>query len=124
MKIHFRTKDTPTVKTIDTHFFDYGCVSPVMTFDLNSPETGDVSPLFKPYARSANRSLIERTYSGTEFLQKVPAKARDAYAEFPERFTCSSVQPLRDKMQTVAENRSSEWLIQLAAIFKYLVTSR
>ncbi|MFL6467428.1 MAG: hypothetical protein ACJ72Z_05675, partial [Pyrinomonadaceae bacterium] len=124
MKIHFRTKDRPEIKTIDTNFFDYGCISPVMMFDLNGPETGDIAPLFKQYTRAANRNLIERAYDGTDFLKKVPNTTRDAAAEFPERFTCSSVQPLRDKMQTRAENRGHDWVLPLAYIFKYLATSR
>jgi choloylglycine hydrolase len=124
MKVHFRTKDRPEIKTIDTHFFDYGCVSPVMTFDLNSTDSGDISPLFKPYTRTANRSLIERSYNGTDFLAKISGKDRDAASEFPERFTCASVQPLRDKMQTMAESRLPDWLVDLAFIFKYLATSR
>lgn len=124
MKIHFRTKDRPVIKTIDTKFFDQGCVSPVMMFDMNSELEGDISPQFKPYERAANRSLIERSYNGTDFLQKVPDKQRDADAEFPERFTCSSVQPLRDKMQTLAENNGTVWALTLASIFKYIATSR
>jgi choloylglycine hydrolase len=124
MKVHFRTKDRPEIKTIDAHYFDYGCVSPVIIFDLNATDSGDISPLFKPYTRAANRNLIERAFNGTEFLAKVPSKERDAAAEFPERFTCSSVQPLRDKMQTRAENAGYEWATTLAYIFNYLATSR
>lgn len=124
MKIHFHTKNRPEIKTVDLHYFDYGCVSPVMLFDLNSVAAGDVTPLFKQYSRTANRDLIQRSFNGTEFLQKVPDEARDAMAEFPEKFTCSSVQPRRDKMQTMAENRSSDWLIHFAFIFKYLAASR
>lgn len=109
MKVHFRTKDRPEIKTIDTHYFDFGCVFPAMMFDLNSTDVGDITPLFKPYTRTANRNLIERSYSGTEFLQKVPAKDRDAAAEMPERFTCGSVEPLRDKKQSSAYSLNSSF---------------
>ena len=124
MKIHYRTKSRPEIKTVDAHYFDYGCVSPVMIFDLNAEEAGDVTPNFKQYSRTANRDLIQRSFNGTEFLQKVPDKARDASAEFPERFTCASVQPLRERMQTMAENPSTDWTVRLALIFKYLAASR
>ena len=124
LKVHFRTKSRTEIRTVDLHYFDYGCVSPVMIFDLNNDGAGDVTPLFKQYSRTSNRDLIQRAFNGTEFLQKVPDKDRDAYAEFPERFTCSSVQPLRDKMQTMAENQPSGWIVQLAFIFKYLAASR
>lgn len=124
LKVHFRTKDRPEIKTIDSHYFDYGCVSPVMTFDLNSTEVGDVSPLFTSFTRAANRNLIERSYNGTDFLSKVPAKDRDAAAESPERFKCTSVFPLRDKKQNQAGFSSVDLLIPLAMIYKQFVTSR
>ena len=95
-----------------------------MTFDLNSTEAGDVSPLFTSFTRAANRSLIERSYNGTDFLSKVPAKDRDAAAESPERFKCTSVFPLRDKKQNQAEFSSVDLLIPLAMIYKQFVTSR
>jgi hypothetical protein len=123
MKVHFRTKDRRDIKTIDMHFFDYGCSSPVSTFDLNSTETGDVSPLFKPYTRAANRNLIERSFSGTDFLKNVPAKAKDLYAEFPERFTCGSVEPLRDKRQPLARFDAFEVFTAFANVYKYFITS-
>jgi penicillin V acylase-like amidase (Ntn superfamily) len=123
MKIHFRTKDQPAIKTVDMHFFDYGCSSAVSTFDLNSTETGDTSPVFKPYTRAANRNLIERSFSETDFLKNVPTKAKDSYAEFPERFTCGSVEPLRDKRQPLARLDSFNLIISLAYIYKYFITS-
>jgi penicillin V acylase-like amidase (Ntn superfamily) len=124
MKVHFRTKNRPEIKIVDAHYFDYGCVSPVMVFDLNSEGAGDVTPHFKQYSRTANRDLIQRSFNGTEFLKKVPDAARDASAEFPERFACASVRPRRDKMQTMAESQSTNWLIQISFIFKYLAASR
>jgi choloylglycine hydrolase len=124
MKVHYRTKNRPEIKSVDAHYFDYGCVSPVLMLDLNSEGTGDVTPLFVQYTRTANRDLIQRSYNGTDFLKNVPDKTRDAYAEFPERFACSSVQPLRERMQTMAVDRSSYWLVNLAFIFKYLAASR
>jgi penicillin V acylase-like amidase (Ntn superfamily) len=122
MKVHFRTKDRAEIKTVDMHFFDYGCSAPVSIFDLNTTETGDVSPLFKPYTRAANRNLIERSFSGTDFLKNVPAKAKDSYAEFPERFTCGSVEPLRDKRQPLALFEEFV-LTAFADVYKFFITS-
>ena len=124
MKIHFRTKDQTAIKTIDTHFFDYGCSSPVMIYDMNTPDADDISPMFKAYTRAANRSLVERSFSGTDFLAKTSMKVKDQVAEFPERFTCNSVEPLRDRKQTQAELSSIDLLIPLAMIYKQFVTSR
>ena len=103
MRIHFRTRSKSTIKTLDASSFDYGCASPVMILDMNGSASGEVSTMFKPYSRKANRELIQHSFNGTSFLTKVPDKIRDFYAEFPERFTCSSVEPLKDKGQKTAE---------------------
>lgn len=88
-KIYFRTRKAPKIKTIDTAAFDYSCASSVKMFDMNSGAAGEIGRLFKDYTRPANRDLIERSFSGTDFLRGVPSAAKDGYAAFPEKFTCS-----------------------------------
>jgi hypothetical protein len=127
MKIHFRTKDRPSIKSIDTSSFDYGCTAPVMIRDMNGPETGDVSEMFEPYTRKANRDLIERSFNGTDFLSRMAARARDIYAEFPERFTCSSVEPLKNKKLQSAdagEVKIVDLIFPLHLIYKQIASSR
>ena len=57
-------------------------------FDVNAKESGDVTPKFADYTRSANRSLIERSFEATEFLKAVPAQERDAAATYFDTFPC------------------------------------
>ena len=73
---------------IDTATFDYSCNSAVKMFDANAKESGEVTTRFADYTRSANRSLIERSFEATEFLKGVPAKERDEAASYPETFPC------------------------------------
>lgn len=87
-KIYFRTLQSPQIKMINAATFDYSCASAVRMFDANSKEGGEVTLKFNDYTRSANRSLIERSYQGTEFLKRVPAQERDAAASYPETFPC------------------------------------
>ena len=87
-KIYFRTLQSPQIKMIDTAAFDYTCASAVKMFDANSKESGEVTLKFAEYTRSANRSLIERSFEGTEFLKRVPAQEKDAAASYPETFPC------------------------------------
>jgi choloylglycine hydrolase len=89
-RIHFRTMQNPAIRTIDTLAFDFGCGSPVTILDINSNHSGDVTAKFIPYSRDANRDLIERAFSGTEFLKNVPGGARDSLAAYPEGFACGS----------------------------------
>ena len=90
-KIYFRTLQSPQIKMIDTAAFDYSCASAVKMFDVNSKESGEVTMKFADYTPSANRSLIERSFEGTDFLKRVPAHERDAAASYPESFPCKAV---------------------------------
>jgi penicillin V acylase-like amidase (Ntn superfamily) len=107
-KIYFRSMQSSAIKTIDTKSFDYTCGSAVKIFDVNSKESGDVTAKFADYTRKANRDLIERSFSGTEFLKGVPAAFRDQIAEFPESFTCEGVQANRKPQLATAQNNQAE----------------
>lgn len=89
-KIYFRTLQSPAIKMIDTSAFDYSCTSAVKMFDVNSKESGEVTMKFADYTLSANRSLIERSFEGTDFLKRVPAQERDTAASYPETFPCKA----------------------------------
>lgn len=87
-KIHWRSRQSPTIKTVDTKSFDNTCGSAVKIFDINSKQSGDVTTNFFDYTREANRDLIERAFGGTPFLKSVPAMAKDFLASYAENFTC------------------------------------
>lgn len=89
-RIYFRTLQTPQIRMIDARSFDYSCGSAVKILDMNSKESGDVTARFTDYTRKANRDLIERSFTGTDFLKSIPAPLRDALASYPEQFGCSS----------------------------------
>jgi hypothetical protein len=89
-KIYFRTLQSPQIKIIDTNAFDFSCASAVKMFDVNAKESGDVTPKFADYTRSANRSLIERSYDATEFLKGVPPQERDSAASYFDSFPCKA----------------------------------
>jgi penicillin V acylase-like amidase (Ntn superfamily) len=89
-KIHWRTLQSPQVKTINTKAFDYSCATAVRLFDMNANQSGDVTAKFADYTRKANRDLIERAFAGTDFLRDVPAPVKDSLASYPEQFGCSA----------------------------------
>lgn len=89
-KIHFRSLQSPAVKTVEFANFDYSCGSTVKVFDVNSALSGDVTSRFADYTRLANRDLIERAFSGTPFLKGVPAVVKDLAAGLPETFGCGT----------------------------------
>jgi choloylglycine hydrolase len=87
-QIYFRTLLSPQIKMVDAKAFDYSCAAPVKIFDINAKEGGDVTAKFSVYTRKANRDLIERTFTATDFLKDVPAQVRDLAASYPEEFPC------------------------------------
>ena len=91
-KIHWRTLQSPQIKTIDTKTFDYSCGTAVRLYDMNANQSGDVTTKFADYTRKANRDLIERAFAGTDFLRNVPAPVKDVLASYPEQFGCSAKQ--------------------------------
>lgn len=107
-KIHFRSMQSPIIKSIDTRIFDYSCGNAVKIFDVNSKESGDVTAKFTDYTRTANRDLIGRSFSGTPFLKAVPASRLDEIAQFPESFVCEGVQANRKPKLATAQNNNSE----------------
>jgi penicillin V acylase-like amidase (Ntn superfamily) len=107
-RIHFRSMQSPSVKTIDTKSFDYTCGSAVRIFDVNSKDAGEVTAKFTDYTTRANRDLIERAFNGTPFLKSVPAASRDELAQFPEGFTCGGVQANRKPALATAQNGQPE----------------
>lgn len=107
-KIHFRSRQSAAMKTIDTKLFDYSCGSAVKIFDVNSKEAGDVNAKFTDYTRAANRDLIERSFGGTPFLKLVSAAARDELAAFPESFTCDGVPSAAKPEIATAQNNAAD----------------
>lgn len=92
-RIYFRTMQSPEIKSIDTHSFDYSCASRVKILDVNTKDTGDITSKFKDYTLAANRDLIERSFSGTPFLKMVPSVFKDTLASYPEKFPCTAAPP-------------------------------
>ena len=107
-KIHFRSMQSPAIKSVDTKSFDYSCASAVKIFDVNAKESGDVTAKFADYTHKANRDLIEHSFNGTPFLKSVPAFSRDEMAEFPEKFSCEGVQANFKLRTTTAQNTQPE----------------
>ena len=113
-RIYFRTRKKPELKSIDLTTVDYGCGTPVKVLDIDTKETGDVTRHFRNYTRDVNRDLIQRAFRGTDFLKNVPDAAKDRFAEFPERFACTTKGPVTtpvDPRSLIANGQFANYLI-------------
>ncbi len=116
-KIHFRSLQSPNIKTLETNYFDYSCGSVVRIFDVNSKESGDITTKFFDYTREKNRELIERSFNGTPFLKDIPAIAKNVLSVYPESFACQANE------QKIAQEttNSGNFLTTIADVFRGII---
>ena len=122
-RIYFRTRKKSELKSIDTTTLDYSCGSSVKVLDIDHKTSGEVNKDFKNYSRQANRDLIERSFSGTEFLKNVPAESKDRFATFPERFVCAANSPVTrplDPKSLVASGQLTGYLFPAFPLYHVL----
>ena len=125
-RIYYRTRKRQELRSIDTTSLDFNCGTPVKVLDIDAKESGDVTRQFKNYRRELNRDLIERAFSGTDFLKNVPGSAKDRAADFPERFTCSLKKPgsAPDSRSFVASTNFSGYLFTALPLYYIYALTR
>ena len=92
LRIHFRTRAQPVVKTVTLAALDFSCASPVAAIDIEQPAGGDVLSRLKPYTRADNLALIRSTWSQTGMLKLTPAAEMERVAALPDQSRCGRPQ--------------------------------
>jgi penicillin V acylase-like amidase (Ntn superfamily) len=92
LRIHFRTRAQPAVKTVTLAALDFSCASPVAGIDIEQPAGGDVLPRLKPYSRADNLALIRSTWSQTGMLKLTPAAEMERVAALSDQSRCERPQ--------------------------------
>ncbi len=82
LRVHFRTRANPKIRTVALASFDLSCRTPVRVSDV------DADPKFADYSSRANRASIERAYRGVDFLRDTPSSELDATAAYPDTTSC------------------------------------
>jgi hypothetical protein len=62
LKIYFKTKPSPTVKTLDFAKFDFSCKTPVKMLDIHAFFEGPVERFFQDYSLEYNESCVRNTF--------------------------------------------------------------
>jgi penicillin V acylase-like amidase (Ntn superfamily) len=88
MKIHFKTRDSKSLKTVDIRGFDYSCAKPVQILDVNFVAThdSDVTVQFSDYSDAADRQIADKSLL-TGFVH-LPSQVIDQLVAYPDSFTC------------------------------------
>jgi hypothetical protein len=80
---YFKTEGNRAMQRVALAGFDFACGTPVKMLDVTAAGAGDVGAAFVDYSVTANRALIEASFTQTPFLRAVPAEVRDAVAAHP-----------------------------------------
>ena len=92
LRIHFRTRAQPALKTVTLAALDFSCASPVTGIDIEQSAGGDVLPRLKPYTRADNLALIRSTWSQTGMLKLTPPAEMERVAALPDQSRCERPQ--------------------------------
>ena len=86
--VHFKTKEAPHLRKFSFENFDFDCKSSSKVIDMHTDKTGDISAHFIDYSPAINRTLIGRSFKGTEFLENTPDAVMDQRASYPDSIHC------------------------------------
>lgn len=84
LSVSFRTASNPSLRSICLGAFEFDSETLVLSLDLLSGGSGDVSHQFEPYSTAKNLDLIERVSRADPFFQTIPPELREALALYPE----------------------------------------
>jgi len=88
MRVHFRTRSSPAIKTLDARALDPSCARAVTLVDIDTDAGGDIAARLRPYDEATNRNLIER--SVRRIRKQLPPGAVEGLAAYPSALTCAA----------------------------------
>jgi len=84
-RVSWRTRQTPTIKSVELARFDASCAADVVVLDIDDKRGGNATRRFVPYRRERNLELVERSFA------KPPADPAEAalVGAYPESTSCT-----------------------------------
>jgi penicillin V acylase-like amidase (Ntn superfamily) len=84
--IHFKTRESPTEKTLDLSRLDFSCSRPARVIDVNTPASGDLSGKFMDYSAELNAGLVNKSLA-TGFAH-LPPETIERTSRYPDSAVC------------------------------------
>ncbi len=91
LQIHFRTKRTPQIRSLDFDRIDFSCNAPVLMLDIHEDLYGDISQNLQPY--SHERSLDQFVQFFREWGMDISRARTEKLVDHLERFSCAQTFP-------------------------------
>jgi len=88
MRVHFRTRSSPAIKTLDAGALDPSCARAVTLVDIDTDAGGDVAARLRAYDEATNRNLIER--SVRRIRKQLPPGSVEGLVAYPSALTCTA----------------------------------
>jgi hypothetical protein len=87
-RVHFRTRRSSEVKTIDFAGLDFSCSGSAKWLDIHRKAGGDVTSSFKPYSYEKNLELIQTTFRKIDYLADLPDSVLEDVASLSHSSRC------------------------------------
>ena len=87
-RISFRSLAARSVKSIDLRALDFACGAPLLSLDVNTKASGDVTRSLAPHSTASYRRTLGRVFERIDFLADTPASVLDALARPPDPSSC------------------------------------
>ncbi len=85
-RVHWRSRNHPTIKTAALDAFAKDCAQPVMALDMLLDASGEVSGKFSPYESKQNLELVRATLA--PLRGQLPSGVEALVAAYPETLAC------------------------------------
>jgi penicillin V acylase-like amidase (Ntn superfamily) len=86
--VHFRTRRSPEVKTVDLSRLDFSCSGSAAWLDIHREAGGDVTSSFQPYSYEKNLELIRTTFRKIDYLADLPDSVLEQVAAHSHSSRC------------------------------------
>lgn len=89
LRVHFRTRVSKQIKSIDLADVAPDCASPVQMLDIDADVGGDATGRLAPFAVEANSRLVERSLRPMMSQRQIPSGAAQLVSRYPATLTCA-----------------------------------
>jgi choloylglycine hydrolase len=87
LRVHFRTRASTQIKSIDFADMARDCASPVQTLDIDTNVGGDATARLAAYSVETNSRLVERSLR--PMVKHIPPGAAQLVSRYPTTLTCA-----------------------------------
>lgn len=88
-RIHFKTRDSKQVKTVDFNAFDYACNMKPMSFNMNNSGSGSINNKFSVYSYDVNNQMLLQAFDESKGNVNVADDLKRAIVAVAASVKCS-----------------------------------